>query len=71
MHIIKQFSKIILITIILSSCSKSIDEKYPLMNLEENIKENPNSEKKRMEINFSCGDDNLFILWIYWLFVKT
>ena len=59
MIIIKQFSKIILIAIILSSCRKSINEEYPLMDLEENIKENPNSEKKRMEIKFSCGDDGI------------
>ena len=56
MNIIKKFSKIVLIAIFLSSCKTSINKKYPLKKLEENIKENPNPEKKRMEIIFSCGE---------------
>jgi len=56
---VKKFSQIILIAIFLSSCSKSINKDYPLKNLEKNIKENPNPEKKRMEIKFSCGEDGI------------
>ena len=59
MKIIKQFPPIILIAIFLISCGTSTNKEYPLMNLEENIKENPNSEKNRMEIKFSCGDDGI------------
>ena len=59
MNIIKKFSQIILISIFLSSCSTSINKKYPLKNLEKNIKEKPNLEKKRMEIKFSCGEDGI------------
>ena len=59
MNIIKKFSQIILIVIFLSSCSTSIKKESPLKNLEENIKENPNPEKKRMEIKFSCGEDGI------------
>ena len=56
---IKQFSKIVLITILLSSCRTSINEEYPLKNLEENINEQNYSEKKRIEIKFSCGEDGI------------
>ena len=56
---IKQFSQILLITIFLSSCRSSINKEYPIKNLQENINENSNSEKKRMEIKFSCGEDGI------------
>ena len=59
MHIIKQFLQIILIAIFFSSCRASINEEYPLKNLEKNINENPNSEKKSMEIRFSCEEDGI------------
>ena len=59
MNIIKKFSQIILIVIFLSSCRTSTNKEYPLKNLEKNIKENPNPEKKRMEIKFSCGEDGI------------
>ena len=59
MNIIKQFSRIILVAIFLSSCSRSINKKYPAKNLKKNINENSNLEKKRMEIKFSCGDDGI------------
>ncbi|MBO8243621.1 alpha-2-macroglobulin [Prochlorococcus marinus XMU1411] len=56
---IKQFYKIFLITIFLSSCRTSINNEYPIINSEENINENVNSEKKRMELKFSCGEDGI------------
>ncbi len=56
---IKQLSQILLIGIFLSSCKSSINEEYPKNNLEENINENINSQKKRMEIKFSCGKDGI------------
>ena len=43
----------------MSSCKTSINKEYPLKNLEKNIKEIPNPEKKRMEIKFSCGEDGI------------
>ena len=56
---IKQFSQIILIAIFLSSCKTSINNKdYPIINTEENINEKANSKKKRMEIKFSCGEED-------------
>ena len=59
MNIVKQFSQIIIIAIFLSSCRTSIKKDYPIKNLEKNINEISNSEKKRIEINFSCGDDGI------------
>ena len=59
MNLIKQFLKIILFATFLSSCSSSINKEFPVNNLEENINTNTNSEKKRMEIKFSCGEDGI------------
>jgi len=56
---IKQFSQIFLIVTFLSSCKTSINEEYPTFNSEENINQNTNSEKKRMEIKFSCGEGGI------------
>ena len=59
MKIIKQLPFIILIAIFLISCKKSTNKDYPINNLEKNNEENTNSEKKRMEIKFSCGEDGI------------
>ena len=56
---IKKLTQIFLISIFLSSCSSSINQESPVNNLEENINANSNSEKKRMEIKFSCGEDGI------------
>ena len=56
---IKNFSQIIFISIFISSCSTSINKEYPIINSEENIKENNNPEKTRMEIKFSCGEEGI------------
>ena len=55
----KKFLQILLIAIFLSSCKSSINKEYPINNLEENINENSISEKKRMEIKFSCGKGDI------------
>ena len=59
MKIIKQVPILILISIFLISCRTSTNKKYPTNNFEKNIEVNPNSEKKRMEIKFSCGEDGI------------
>ena len=59
MNIFKQFTKIILIAIFLSSCRTSINKENPIKNLEKNIDEISNSEKKKMEIKFSCGEEGI------------
>ena len=56
---IKKFSQIILIAIFLSSCDSSIKKENPKNNLDENINDSSNSEKKRMEIKFSCGEGGI------------
>ena len=56
---VNQFAKILLIVFFLSSCKSSNNEDYPIINSEGNIKENTNSEKKKMEIKFSCGEDGI------------
>ena len=56
---IKQFIQIILITIFLSSCSNTINNENPVPNSEENINEGVNSDSKRMEVKFSCGEDGI------------
>ena len=59
MKLIKQFLKIILIAIFLSSCRASINKENQRKNLEKNINEIISSEKKRMEIKFSCEEDGI------------
>ncbi len=56
---IKQFTLISIIAIFLISCRTSTNKEYPKINLEKNIDENPNSVKKRVEIKFSCGENNI------------
>ena len=56
---IKQFACIFLGLIFLSSCRTSINNEIPIINSEENTNQNINSEKKRMEIKFSCGEDGI------------
>ena len=56
---ITKFSLLLLITLFLGSCSSSSNKEYPIIDSEENINERTNSEKKRMEIKFSCGEDGI------------
>ena len=59
MNLFKQFLQIILITVFLSSCRTSIDKENQRKNSENNINEISSSEKKRMEIKFSCEEDGI------------
>ena len=59
MNIIKQFTKIILIAIFLSSCRTSINKENQRQNLDKNINDISSSEKRRMEIRFSCEEDGI------------
>ena len=57
---IKKIIQMFLITIFLSSCSSLINRESPIdNNLEENFSEENNTEKKRMEIKFSCGEQGI------------
>ena len=59
MKLFKQFLQITLIAIILSSCRTSINKENQRKDLEKNVNEISSSEKKRMEIKFSCGEDGI------------
>ena len=59
LKILKQIPLVILIAIFLISCQTSINKENPINNSGKNIDENPNSEKERMEIKFSCGEDGI------------
>ena len=59
MKIVKQFLQVFLIAIFLSSCRTSIKKENTIKNLEKNINQISNSEKKRIEIKFSCGEDGI------------
>ena len=59
MNSIKKISQALLISILLSSCKTPINQENPLINSEEKVNKITNSEKKRMEIKFSCGEDGI------------
>ena len=56
---IKQVPMLILIAIFVISCRTYTNKENPTNNLEENIEDNTYSEKKRMEIKFSCGENGI------------
>ena len=59
MKIIKQFTKILLVLVFLTSCRTSTNNDNPINNSEGEINKNNNLEKERMEIKFSCGEDGI------------
>ena len=59
MNLLRKFSQIILIAIFLSSCRTATNKEFPKKNLEGNENKDLNSEKKRMEIKFSCEEDGI------------
>ena len=54
-----QFSQVFLIIFLLTSCRTVSNNDSPSIRSDENNNENTNSEKKRMEIKFSCGDNGI------------
>jgi hypothetical protein len=54
-----KFLKVFLVIIFLTSCKKLINKDYPINNSEDNINEPTNTDKKTMEIKFSCGEDGI------------
>ena len=59
MSLIQKFSLLLLIALFLSSCKTSINKETPTINSEENINEDSNSQKRRMEIKFACGENGI------------
>ena len=56
---INKLSQIFLLVIFLTSCKTSLKKVPPLINSEENINESSDSENKKMQIKFSCGDNGI------------
>ena len=56
---IKQFLQLLSVLIFLTSCKASINKDVPKINSERYINENTISEKKTMEVKFSCGEDGI------------
>ena len=56
---IKQLSGIFIILIFLTSCKTLINRDEIMINEEETINETTNTEKKRMEIKFSCEENGI------------
>ena len=59
MKILRKFSQIFFIVIFLTSCRTSINKEYPNVNSNVNTNKDTKSEKKRLEIKFSCGEDGI------------
>ena len=55
----KNFVQIFLFLFLLTSCKTSIQKFPPIINSKEDMKENLNSEKKLIEIKFSCGEGGI------------
>ena len=56
---VKQFSQVFLMIIFLTSCKTSINEELPIINSELNTEKNTDSEKRIIEIKFSCGENGI------------
>ncbi len=56
---IKQFTKIFLVLVFLTSCRTSTNNENPIINPKGEINKNNNPVKEKMEIKFSCGEDGI------------
>ena len=56
---IRQFSKIFIALVFLTSCRNSINNEQPIINSEKNTIEKKNLENERMELKISCGDNEI------------
>ena len=59
MQRIKQFTKIFLFLVLLTSCRISTNNENPIINSKEDIDENTNTGKKRIEVKFTCDEDGI------------
>ena len=63
--------QIFLVLVFLTSCRTSAEKEDPIINFEGSIDENRISEKERMEIKFSCGEDGISeYLEMGWIIIK-
>ena len=56
---LKQPLALLIFLFLLTSCRTTINKDYPVINTDEKLFEEKNSEKKRMEIKFSCGENGI------------
>ena len=71
MRPLKQFSQILILLFLLSSCKATIEKNNSIIDSEEKLSEENNSEKKTMEIKFSCGENGISeYLEDGWIIVK-
>jgi len=68
---IKNFLQLSFILIFLTSCKTLTNKEYPVIDSEKDVINNSDSEKKRMEIKFSCGENGISeYLDAGWIIVK-
>ena len=71
MNTLKQFSQILIFLLLLSSCKANINKSNGIIDSEEKLFEQNNSETKMMEIKFSCGENGISeYLENGWIIVK-
>ena len=71
MNTLKQFSQILIFLLLLSSCKANINKSNVIIDSEEELFEQNNSETKMMEIKFSCGENGISeYLENGWIIVK-
>ena len=58
MKTLNQFSQILIFLFLLSSCKATINKNNDIINSEEKFEENK-SERKMIEIKFSCGENGI------------
>ena len=56
---LKQFPQILIFLFLLSSCKATINKDNLPINSEEKLLKENNSEKKMMEVKFSCGENGI------------
>ena len=56
---IKNLTKILLILLFITSCKSTLEKDKQLKNNDQESKQDVISEKKKMEISFSCGDNEI------------
>ena len=67
----KQFSQTLIFIFLLSSCKATFNKNNRIINSEEKLFEENNSEIKMMEIKFSCGENGISeYLEDGWIIVK-
>ena len=67
----KRFSQILIFLFLLSSCKATINKNNPIIDSQEKIFEENISEKKMIEIKFSCGENRISeYLEDGWIIVK-